>query len=281
MKSNQGFTLVELMVALGLGLLLTAAAIQLFITGSITFNSQRNAADVQDGSLFGLGLINQQLRKTNSGNTSIIGAGGGLNGIVFNSSSVTSTAITNFPVTSEDTGTASTVDGKSDQLVIQYEALQDGMHDCEGNNVAKNSVVVERYFLRADSTSTETPKALALACAAFLTTDLSTVTTSQGSILINRADDMRLLLGTSTPAGLWRYYDISDYLALTSRPTIRTVRIGTLIRSSVADATAKKLPPPVFQLLDQNITISNPSDGYMRRVFTTTVSFRNSLGDGV
>ena len=52
--SQQGYTLIELMVALVLGLLISAAAIQLFITSQNTFSLQQGGADVQDSSIFGL-----------------------------------------------------------------------------------------------------------------------------------------------------------------------------------------------------------------------------------
>ena len=73
MKKNftslqQGFTLVELMVALVLGLLVTAAAIQLFITGQMSLNTQKGMADLQESGNFGLRYITNDLRKTNYGN---------------------------------------------------------------------------------------------------------------------------------------------------------------------------------------------------------------------
>lgn len=285
MNHARGFTMIELMVSLLLGLLLTAAAVQLFVTGSLTFTNQRNAADVQDNATFGLGLITQQLRRTNSGNNNVM-SGTGLehSGIVFNAANISGNApAATMPITAKDVNGSATTDGKSDQLVIQYQALQGGMRDCEGNNIATDDWVIERYFLRADTTSTGNP--LALACAAFrdTTTSLAGAPAAQGSIILNRVEDMRVLLGVSDTAGLWRYYDVNAYNALaTPRPIIRTVRIGSLIRSTDVDSSTKALPKaPNYKLLDQAVTVSNPNDGYIRRVFSLTVSFRNSLGEGV
>lgn len=282
MNQHKGFTLVELMVALVLGLFLTAAALQLFITGSLTFINQKNLSDVQDNATFGLSLIAQQLRRTNSGNTQIIGGSGTLNGLVFSGASVSATAPANFPVTAKDINTSSTVDGKSDQLVIQYTALQDNMRDCEGNlvDLTIDPIVIERYFLRVDTLDSSNP--LALACAAFRSNDLSSPTKA-GSIILNRVDDLYVLIGTSNSAGTWQYYNINAYNALAApKPVIRSVRLATLIRSTDVDGVTKSIPHAAnYSFLDQTVSVSNPNDGFVRRVFSATVSFRNSLGDGV
>jgi len=281
MIQHKGFTLVELMVALVLGLFLTAAALQLFITGSLTFTNQKNLSDIQDNATFGLSLISQQLRRTNSGNAQIIGGSGVLNGLVFSGTSVSTTAPSNFPVTAKDVNVSSTVDGKSDQLVIQYSALQDNMRDCEGNliDTSIDSIVIERYFLRVDTLDSANP--LALACAAFRSKDLSNPTKA-GSVILNRVDDLYILIGTSDSAGAWRYYNIGAYNALATKPVIRSVRLATLIRSTDVDGVTKSIPHAAsYTFLDQTVSVASPNDGFVRRVFSATVSFRNSLGDGV
>ncbi|MCU4568579.1 PilW family protein [Acinetobacter radioresistens] len=65
-KNNQlGFTLVELMVSIVLGLLIVAAASQLFITGQTSLNLQRAMAEIQDNGNFGLNYLIQDIRKAN------------------------------------------------------------------------------------------------------------------------------------------------------------------------------------------------------------------------
>lgn len=292
MKNFQGFTLVELMVSLVLGLLLTAAAVQLLMTGTLTFSNQRNAADVQDNATFGLALVGQQLRRTNSGNAQIIGSTGSLNGLIFDAASASPTAPVNMPVTAMDVNLSSTVDLKSDQLVIQYQAAQGGTRDCEGNDIVSRDLVIERYFLRRDNLSTESPQPLALACAAFRNNALANASTSAGSIILNRVDDLRVLLGTTltvvdpvtkVSTTTWRYDPINTYNALPlPRPIIRTVQLGVLIRSTNTDpATASIVRSSNYKLLDQSVSVLKNDDGFVRRVFSTTVSFRNSLGAGV
>lgn len=64
-RFNSGFTLVELMVSLVLGLLIVAAALQLFITAQISANLQRAISDVQDNGNFGINYMIEDIRKAN------------------------------------------------------------------------------------------------------------------------------------------------------------------------------------------------------------------------
>lgn len=277
---QQGYTLIELMISITLGLLITAAATQLLVTGSLTLSNQQASANVQDNSAFGMELMARQLRQTNAGNQSLISDGGTLNGIVFSPSDIAATAPVNVPVTGKAANNASSVDGKSDQLVIQYQVLQNGLRDCEGNTIAASDVVIERYFLRQDLLSSETPKPYALACAAFRLATLAGANTAQGSIIMSRVDDFSVVLGTSDTAATWRYYDLQAYKNLAgAKPNIRTVRLAALVRSSNIDPSTKGIKKAAtYAFLNETVAVPNPNDGYARRVFMSTVSFRNSLG---
>lgn len=62
---SSGFTLLELMVALTLGLIISAAAIQIFITSQRDFSSQQGYMDLQNSSLFGMGTMVREIRLAN------------------------------------------------------------------------------------------------------------------------------------------------------------------------------------------------------------------------
>jgi len=55
--SQQGFTLIELMVSLVLGMIIVAAATLLFISGQKSFALQQGAADIQDNANFALNYM--------------------------------------------------------------------------------------------------------------------------------------------------------------------------------------------------------------------------------
>lgn len=65
MKSQQGFTLIELMIALALGLVVTAAAMLLFLTAQKSYSLQKGMGNLQDNANFGLNLITKDIRLSN------------------------------------------------------------------------------------------------------------------------------------------------------------------------------------------------------------------------
>lgn len=65
MTKQAGFTLIELMIALTLGLLISAAAIMLFLTAQRSNTLQQGMADLQDNANFGLNYITKDIRLTN------------------------------------------------------------------------------------------------------------------------------------------------------------------------------------------------------------------------
>lgn len=231
---KNGFTLVELMISIVLGLLIVAAAIQLFITGQTSLNMQRSMADIQDNGNFGLNYLTLDFRKANldAGNA-VANDQTPYGGIVLTSitnrstnsrtPAVVASANINYAVNvnllsrgagqtvgtdNEWTGASNTGTNKSDQLVIQYKPNQVGT-DCEGNNITAADItagtyIVQRYFLRPDGTNTQD---LALACDAGRYTTSKDLTHADysgtrayggaGQIILRRVDYFHVLLGTS------------------------------------------------------------------------------------
>ena len=185
---QQGFTLVELMIALVLGLLVSAAALQIFYTSSVNSRRQEASSQIQDNSIFGFSQIQQHLRRTNYGAKSTSaydeyfmnhltpqggvvltapdGASGkwlnnNLSGLVLDSAAIAD----NLLSSSASANSVSNLNGiaNSDQLTIQYQSSREGLFDCEGASIPKDFYVIERYFVRMDNTVT--PAVPGLACA--------------------------------------------------------------------------------------------------------------------
>ena len=66
-NSIKGFTLIELMIDLVLGLLISAAALQIFYTSSVNSRRQQASSDIQDNAIFGFAQIQRHLRRANFG----------------------------------------------------------------------------------------------------------------------------------------------------------------------------------------------------------------------
>jgi len=61
-SASSGFSLIELMVAITLGLLLTGGLIQLFNSTKVTFNASEALARVQENGRFAMELLKRELR---------------------------------------------------------------------------------------------------------------------------------------------------------------------------------------------------------------------------
>ena len=334
-KANAGFTLVELMVSLVLGLLLVAAAVQVLYGGVVSSRLQQGAADAQDSGLFGLDYITKDVRMANYGNLAnanlILRDNTPAGGIVLTADTATTTTTTVTNLSGVLSGTAYVANGllshgagdtagtgnewtgankvtisgvtnpKSDQLTIQFTAPTN-MSDCEGGTVSKDEQLIQRYFLRAVS-STDT--ALVLACDAgkISTTGALTNFGDAGQVVMQRAEHMHILLGVqqagvaavaavpasgstaavaAVPAvpGKWRYYSINNYMALTTspKPQIKSIKISVLVRSLDETKSPAIDPARSFPMLDQTVTPTENTKRYVRRVYTTTISLRNGMG---
>lgn len=312
-----GFTLVELMVSIVLGLLLVAAAVQLFLSGQIAYRVQQAGATVQDSGIFGFSYIAQSIRLANYGNIGAMNDETLFGGVIISGAvasttpardgnlkglKVGSTTISSDNYLTNNALQDSAYGGKSDQLVIMYQAPRN-MQNCKGENVTgpirtvttykPGQYVIERYYIKQTGTA-EAPDA-ALYCDAAVFTDNETTRKSAGleisdygnggEMLINHVDMMRIQLitrnstGTQTmPINTYKNLSIQDKddtstpkKLKTSRPAIIGVNLGLLIRST--DKAGSSDGSKTYTVLDKSVTA--PNDGYLRKAYTTTIAFRN------
>ena len=337
-KSQNGFTLIELMIALVLGLLISAAALQIFYTTSVNNNRQKAGSQIQNNTVFGVDDFSKHLRRANYGaNSNTTSAyylnhltpqggvvltrptsttettgtapnittvttwtGSNLNGLKNGSSALPTTILSaNAPANSASNLTTNT---KSDQLTIQYQAYQDDMFTCDGEEIDKDDYVIERYFVRNDTTVT--PNSLGLACASLtyaydealattsgidVSADLADFT-GNGTIVIPNVDYFRVLLGTTAqdnfaadPTSLALVYQPlpSDPTTLAGRRIV-SVQVGLLIRSDTPTVSKQENSSLRFNVLDRRNQQLNPAANsgskYLRNVYETTTLIRNARG---
>lgn len=333
-KSQNGFTLIELMIALVLGLLISAAALQIFYTTSVNNNRQKAGSQIQNNTVFGVDDFSKHLRRANYGansnttsgyylnhltpqggvvltrptsttetagtTTVTTWTGSNLNGLKNGSSALPTTILSaNAPANSASNLTTNT---KSDQLTIQYQAYQDDMFTCDGEEIDKDDYVIERYFVRNDTTVT--PNSLGLACASLTYAyDEALATTSgidvsadladfigNGTIVIPNVDYFRVLLGTTAqdnfaadPTSLALVYQPlpSDPMTLAGRRIV-SVQVGLLIRSDTPTVSKQENSILRFNVLDRRNQQLNPAANsgskYLRNVYETTTLIRNARG---
>lgn len=210
---QQGFTLLELLISLVLGLLVSAIALQLFFTSQKSVTVQQGMMNLQNSSLFGLGGMIDSIRLANLNSSQpyiddkVLYGGVVLaaNNISNNLSGGTSSFTVDENLLTRGGIGESNLDGqKSDQLVIQYRVNTANQFDCEGKELTANDYVVERYFILEDLNKNDPNKPLALACkAARYTEETAKTNTSlpalegSGVIVIPRVDHFSVRLGVA------------------------------------------------------------------------------------
>lgn len=168
-----GFSLIELMVAIAIGLILVAVAIQLFISGQVNYQIQQAASTVQDSGVFGLSAVTKNIRLANHGNAAVINDQSLYGGIVLSSQyvdeqqqlkgnlhglKVADTWVSGSNYVSATALNPSAIAGlNSDQLVIMYQAPME-MRTCTGrlvrgpnrslSRLQKGWYVIEKYYVK-------------------------------------------------------------------------------------------------------------------------------------
>lgn len=301
-SAELGFTLIELMISLVLGLLISAAVVQIYITNARTSTIQKSGSELQDASVFGLQMLESHLRLANLGNINFqidnTTAGGG---VVLAAANV-SNAITDtgyFTLTSNTVPTTSiptngwsgisNTDIASDQLTIQFQNITGtDMPDCEGTTIAANDTVIERYFLRTPTGTTSDNRSnniqpLVLACdAGRIRNGAVENFPDAGQEFINNVDQFKILIGVQSKdtatAGKLGYLTQEQYTNQTTKPPIVAIKVGMIAHGSTpiigsADATS-------FSILGTTNTLKRAADGtrpkQVRTTYESTSMLRNA-----
>ncbi|MCF9034244.1 PilW family protein [Acinetobacter nectaris] len=295
-KSIAGFTLIELMISLALGTIVTAAALMLFISGQRDIALQQASADIQSSGNFGLGFITKDIRLANldAANT-LLKRDTIYGGVVVTTSNYPQSmqqAVSGKNVFSSATGSISNVKDPfsgamigSAQLVIQFKAQNDGFN-CEGKAYTAGNYIVERYFLREDTgVGNEPNKPLGLACEATSYVDgangfnNSTFGSGSGQLIIRRVDYFHVLLNVSNnDNSTFKYLDMGNYATDSTNPHINAVQIGMLVRSNDGIGGNNLRSDQQYQVLNQSVIVNDNNIGtpFLRKVIQQTVALRNA-----
>lgn len=179
MNKQQGFTLIELMISLVLGLLIIAAASQVYVISLRTATVQQAGSSILDANVFGLQQIENNIRMAGLGLSDVAKAGAADSGILAGHDDAAAISVLNVNgaklssdlISRDDLGPTNTTSVGSDQLTIQYRAPAN-MRDCEGHLVLgprtgildlpgnpvvsiDGQIIVERYFVKKNNGTLE------------------------------------------------------------------------------------------------------------------------------
>jgi len=280
---QRGFSLVEFMVAITIGLLIVAVVSEAYVIATGTQRSQSDKSRIQESMRFAFDSLSYAIRKAGYRNPmatgpsveNFCGTGGKLRLVGKND------ATTLDPTTTDLSGTSAAILNKSDVLRVRYHGdgqtvspfTADGsVTDCLGNSVPANTVVEDTFFVKADSANNNEPS---LFC---YTSNAS----AAGSVaIIPGIESLQFLYGEDTNADgtIERFVPQN---AVGSMNNVRSIVISIVARSSSAtgvDSNAQTFThfgPDYAGSGDSGSTFIAPADRRIREISGTTVALKST-----
>lgn len=257
-----GLSLIELLVALLLGLILLLGISQVFLSSRQTFATNNAMSKLQENGRFALEFIARSARQAGyiSPNSTL--------DIPFPAEPVTcglGTGSSN-PCALNGTGSGAS----SDRVSFAAEpVIMDGaLRDCAGITVTTNKVIINSYFVMAADANNPQP---ALACSSYNRTDGAWITQNQR--LIDGIESLQILYGVNTTGNSKSVDQFVSADRVTQWANVLAVRIAVLANS--IDDTSPTPPQRNYYLLDAAPVTPAAGDRKTRQIFTTTVHFNN------
>ena len=241
-RNQQGFTLVELMVGMTIGLVLLLVIGSVFVSSRQVFREQEDSARVQEGGRFALEVIGRSIKQAGHVEMPFTGL---------------KVEFTGTAISGTNGGP-----GVADTLTTQYEGAV-GDSDCEGTGVTVAGRIIQNHF-NIDAANAE------LQCNGQIS-DTPTVPGAppSGQVLLSNVEDLQVLYGVDNDGD----QSVDQYIASPADwGDVVTARVCVLIRSEKTNVVS------AGNYLDcSGTSTAIPSDRRLRRAFTATFNLRNRI----
>ena len=261
--SQRGFSLIELMVAMVIGLLLTVTISQLFVMSKRNFSSTDDSARVQENIRFAAQLFTRHLRlagyraSATTLSSTTFASGTDTAGLFGIDGGTTVSDSVKIRFQGSGLGTSAARGTMATAFMTADDANADGLVvDCRGYKVDANLISFNQYSIATGANGSN-----ALFC--------------NGSEIISDVDNMQIVYGEETDIALSdSNYGPNYYVSagsVVNMDNVTSVKIALLFRSpgATSDVTNAK----TYNLLGTTIPAFN--DNRSRRAITLTVSLRN------
>ena len=247
-----GFTLIEMMVSMALGLLLVIVIGQVFVTSKESYRTTEDLSRLQENARFAAAQMSRVIRMA-----------------AFTTDPLANrTAVFPLAITPALAGTEGLF-GAPDQVTVRYQGSGAGtadgsILDCQGNPIRADELAVARFYIAAGANG-----ANALFCDNTGTVGPLGMVTGPVE-LASDVENMQILYGEDTDldATANRYLPASD---VASFDNVVSVRVAILVRST--NQVAASVNTSTYDLLG---TVFDPvDDRRLRRMYTSTITLRN------
>ncbi|WP_066803126.1 PilW family protein [Moraxella oblonga] len=274
---QKGFTMLELIISMALGLLIIAAATGVFLAGQRSLATQTGASDLQQNAIFGIAQLTHDLRHINLNTTSTTtikiddpGAG-----IVFsdkNFAGIQNVHVTKTVDPSKVNDKAVFVGLNNDQLTIQFKPhVANLLQSCVGTPLKANEINVQRYFIQP---MPQGNGRFGLYCDANNDTDKF----GNPRLMIPDVEAFKVRFGTKNGNNM-QYKGIGT---LTATDQLISIEVGLIMRSThnLGSSNSVVNDEKTYRIAGQEVKLTDTSGtpAFMREVFSQVVAIRNSSG---
>lgn len=285
---SQGFSLVELMVAMTIGLLIALVVTKAYLSGLATQGTQTDVSRAQESGRFAFELLARSIRKSGYRNPKAVGAPF-CDGSDPTPPTTPRLVMMNDPSTidataSNLTGSTSTIANSSDVIRVRYYgdgviggAADGTMLDCLGNSIPANTLEEDTLYVANDAANGNEPTLYCYASNA-----------ASAQPLIPGVESLQLLYGEDTDGdgSINRYVTAANVANVNH---VRSVMVSVVTRTA-GTRNAINLAQQTFNHFGTQYAPSNtaptgdsgsifstpsPSDGRIRQHSTTVIALRN------
>ncbi|SFP82057.1 type IV pilus assembly protein PilW [Nitrosomonas cryotolerans] len=241
-RMQNGFTLVELMLAMTISLVLLLLIGTVFVSSRQAFRVQEDGARIQESGRFALEILGRSIKQAGFADIPFIGDKMAFSGTAINGTNGAG--------------------GAADTLTVQYDGII-GSRDCEGTVVIAAGTIIQNHF-NLDAANAE------LQCAGTIAvTPPAPGPSSSGQVLLNNVEDLQVLYGIDTTGD----QSANQYVAVPANwDQVVTARICILIRSEKMGVVAAG-----YYLGCNSTAVAVPADRRLRQAFSATYNLRNRV----
>lgn len=275
-KKQQGFSLVELMIAITLGMVLMGASLQFIVSTRQTYDINDDVARIQENGRIALDILVNDLQFAGY-RTPLNGDGKVPNFFLMD---CTTGANSSDACLLDGEGVGGAINN-SDRLAIQFDPPpDDGTEtDCLGNAIAATTTLVNVYTI--DAVTADGSTINSLFCRGFNADTGLWISARQP--LVDGIDSMQVLYRVTTPStttsNVQYSYVPADQITPADWPYITAARVALLVSNGLATGSAEAQVRN-FQLLDSAQITFPSTDRHPRRIYSTTVQFNNQTTPG-
>lgn len=253
MLRQAGLSLVELMIAIALGITLTAGVIQVFFSSTQTFSLGDDLGQIQQNGRMALDLMTRNIRMAGYRHPD----NGNLPDYFFRG---TCGAWANCTTNNNGSGV------NSDRIAIWMDPPPDDGSEigCTGQALGATEEVANVFYIdTVDDVSS-------LYCRSWSVTNNAWVNAAAGQPLVDGIESMHILYGVGDGDGVTQYVSADR---VTDWSAVRSLRVSLLVNNGTATGRADNMTRN-FVVLDS--TRVSFTDRFLRHIYTTTIQITNS-----